>query len=1054
MNNTSSFQIYNASAGSGKTFTLVKEYLKILLKSENMFVFQNILAITFTNKASEEMKERILGTLHEFSDKSVLNNTPDMLHLLSEETGISVPNIHNKSIKLRNAIIKNYSSFNIITIDSFTQKLVRGFAFDLGLSNNFEVELDVSTIKAKAVDMLMSEIGVDKKITDLLVSYAIDMIQDDRAWDVQRELFNFSSVLFSEDNIKYVEELKNVSLDDFEKIGIELKSQLDQINKEFSKFGNSGLDIIGDIDHKSFSYSDLPKYFIKLVNFKTLLDKNIKYEGSRLNKNIENDAFYSKSKSAQIKADIDAVSEELSELYSDSKAYHESVIGKYFLYELCRKSFLSLSLLSSVQKEIDKIKKDNNIQLISDFNSIINNNIKDEPVPFIYEKIGERYQYFFIDEMQDTSTLQWQNLVPLIANALSKEDGGLMIVGDAKQSIYRWRGGKTEQFIELYSQGDTKDNNPFYIDKKVENLDTNYRSYSEIIKFTNSFFKHISGFLEVDKYEELYKIGNNQKENSKKGGFVQLSFVDKQDYEDIDLAFPEKVLSIVNNLDNQYDRNEICILCRTKKQAVDIANHLIDNDVDIISSETLLLNNNKVRFVMDLLKVIDRPDDKESIVNILYFICCFLKKNKKNHDFIIKNINLELYDILNNLNSYGFNFDINEFEKYTFYESIEYIIRSFGLVDTSDLYLQMFLDFVFEFQSKKQEGLQGFLEYWDIHKDKISVVATENKNAVRIMTIHKAKGLEFPVVISPYDLDIFRAIDPKVWLDISDKKELSPLENILIPLQKKIIDTGGKGAELYENHQNEMQLDNFNLLYVALTRAVERLYIVSELKLDKDNKENTNYYSGLFVDYLKQNKLWNEEVLDYEFGNKQRVSVKKTNNNNNNIEPKEYFSSHWSDRNVNMSFTQVDDIDRDYSIKYGSVVHEILENIISKEDVDNAVRLKLKEIKALNIETNNIRESVLNIINNDRLKPYYEKGLKVYNERSIYSELEVIIPDRLVFDTDNSVVIIDYKTGNKNKSHISQINNYEKVLKSMGYEVKEKLLIYLSEQDVVVHKVE
>ena len=162
-------------------------------------------------------------------------------------------------------------------------------------------------------------------------------------------------VLFSEDNIKYVEELKNVSLDDFEKIGIELKSQLDQINKEFSKFGNSGLDIIGDIDHKSFSYSDLPKYFIKLVNFKTLLDKNIKYEGSRLNKNIENDAFYSKSKSAQIKADIDAVSEELSELYSDSKAYHESVIGKYFLYELCRKSFLSLSLLSSVQKEIDKI---------------------------------------------------------------------------------------------------------------------------------------------------------------------------------------------------------------------------------------------------------------------------------------------------------------------------------------------------------------------------------------------------------------------------------------------------------------------------------------------------------------------------------------------------------------------------------------------------------------------------------------------------------------------------------------------------------------------------
>ena len=305
--------------------------------------------------------------------------------------------------------------------------------------------------------------------------------------------------------------------------------------------------------------------------------------------------------------------------------------------------------------------------MISDFNSIINNNIKDEPVPFIYEKIGERYQYFFIDEMQDTSTLQWQNLVPLIANALSKEDGGLMIVGDAKQSIYRWRGGKTEQFIELYSQGDTKDNNPFYIDKKVENLDTNYRSYSEIIKFTNSFFKHISGFLEVDKYEELYKIGNNQKENSKKGGFVQLSFVDKQDYEDIDLAFPEKVLSIVNNLDNQYDRNEICILCRTKKQAVDIANHLIDNDVDIISSETLLLNNNnKVRFVMDLLKVIDRPDAKESIVNILYFICCFLKKNKKNHDFIIKNINLELYDILNNLNSYGFNFDINEFEVHMF----------------------------------------------------------------------------------------------------------------------------------------------------------------------------------------------------------------------------------------------------------------------------------------------------------------------------------------------------------------------------------------------------
>ncbi|WP_372745154.1 UvrD-helicase domain-containing protein [Lutibacter sp.] len=1049
MQNTTSFQVYNASAGSGKTFTLVKEYLKILLTSSNPYKFQQILAVTFTNKAASEMKERVVEALYGFSKKE----QNSLLTIICEETALTDEVVFNRSQIVLNAILQNYSAFSIATIDSFTHKLIRTFAYDLKLPLNFDVEMDAETLLNEAVDLVISKIGENKELTELLISYTLQKLEDDKSWDISLELKDFAKLILNENHATHLKKLEKVSIDEFKKLKEKLQKENKGIEKEFKEIGNAGLDIINNagIDAKDFYYSQIPKHF-------AVLAENSKkaqfFDQNTLKRNIDNQLFYSKSKPDKIKNAIEAILPELLTLYASS----EALFQQKTLNDLVLNSLIPLAVLSYINSALQDIKLDNNIMLNAEFNELISNTIKNEPAPFIYERIGEKYKYYFIDEMQDTSELQWQNIIPLISNAISQENeqgekGKLMLVGDAKQSIYRWRGGKAEQFIDLSSDEKQTVNNPFFVEKLVSNLDTNYRSFSEIINFNNQFFQHISGFLANPNYSSLYVDGNNQKTNKNNGGYVQISFVEKQEEfdeeeEEVNVMYPKKILEIINNLDPSFKKNDVCVLVRTKKQGVEVANFLSEQKIEIISSETLLVSNSeKVQFIINLLSVVQNPLNKEYKAKMLYFLYNFLGVKEEKHTFINSLINCSQTEFFEGLKNYQVFFNLLEFVQSPFYESIEYVIRGFGLTKESDSYLQFFLDIIFEYQQKRDVSIQGFLEYWELKKDKLSIVAPESKNAVRIMTIHKAKGLEFPVVIFPYDLNIYKQIKPKSWYNYTQSDTVN---SVLIDYGKKLNYIGEQGISIYNQQREELELDNFNILYVALTRAVEQLYIVTEKKLLAKADENLNFTSGLFINYLKKTNNWDELKTDFCFGTSKREQL-VVENIDKTIFQSKFISNSWKNHNISIvtNSSLLWDTEQGDSINYGNLIHEILSKIITNNDIDEVLISYVFNGTITKSEEKTIHQIITNVVNHPVLKEYFSQNNQVFLEQEIVTkDKKIVIPDRVIVH-QNKTTIIDYKTGKPDKKYHHQIAGYAQVLEELNFKIDKKLLVYINDEIIV-----
>ena len=1040
MQQPSIFQVYNASAGSGKTFTLVKEYLKVLLNSEDIFSFQKILAVTFTNKAAGEMKERVLSSLEDFA----AGKENDLFNIIIKEIDADKPIIQQRSKKILEAILQNYAAFSITTIDSFTHKIIKSFAYDLGLPQNFEVEMDAVSLLNQAVDVLISKIGSDKKLTKLLIDYSLDKTDDDKSWDISRDLNEFAKVLLNEDDIKHFRALANKKLEDFTNLKTKLYSHQKELKEAIKNVGEAFLDLIENhgIAHKDFMRATIPKFFLDLSAKSVNIDFLKRSE--TIEKAIENHQYYSKTTTTAVASLIENIVPEIINLYAQSK----DLYSQFLMNKLALKNIIPLAVLNNINIELEQIKEENNIRLNAEFNQLISDNIKEQPAPFIYERIGQRFQHYFIDEMQDTSELQWQNLIPLIDNALAQENSNLLLVGDGKQAIYRWRGGKAEQFIELGSPL----KNPFHVKKEIKSLETNFRSYSEVINFNNSFFQHTANFIQNDSYKNLFIEGNKQFENSKKGGFVSLTFLEKEEDKDLEkLKYPKKVLEKINKLKDSFSLNEICVLTRTKKDGVAVANYLSENGVDIISSETLLIQNSpKVCFIIDVLKVLQNANDEETRFEVLYFLHQHLQIKNPKHIFFKEFSKVDNQTIFESLKLYGISFEISTFYQLPFYEKIEEIIRGFNLIHTSDAYLQFFLDVVIE-QQRKSTDVADFLEFWELKKDKLSIVAPGSSNAVQIMTIHKSKGLEFPVVIFPCDVNIYKQINPKVWLN-ELPENYDNFEELLIPYNKELSYVNDTGLEIYNQQREELELDNFNLLYVSLTRAVEQLYVITEMKISAKGEENTNFYSGVFINYLIQNKLWKEGVLEYYFGDEIRVSKNELQSSVAEIHQK-FISTPWQEHNVVLlaGASKLWDTNQGKAINFGNLFHEILSKIITEKDVSKIIAAYHQEGIIDKNQLLIINSTIISVVNHPKLASYFSEEVTVYNEREIVdTDNQIIIPDRLVFLGENEVVIIDYKTGNPSAENHQQLLKYERVLKTMHFKVDKKLLIYINDKIDVV----
>ncbi|AUC83063.1 UvrD-helicase domain-containing protein [Lacinutrix sp. Bg11-31] len=1044
MASNSSFQVYNASAGSGKTFTLVKEYLKILFSASGNYQFRNILAITFTNKAVGEMKARILEMLKTFSQEDALTNSHPMFANIVEDLKMKPEVLQKKSKDILNTIMHNYAAFDISTIDGFNHRLIRTFAHDLNLPLNFEVELDTESLLNEAVDRLIAKAGTNKELTKVLVDFAIEKADDDKSWDVARDFNNIAKLLTKESDLEFVKTLNSKSLNDFDKLKQNLISEINLTEKDIINSANSILDLIKEkgLEYSDFTRRTLPNHFERASNLEF-----VRLYENKLESNLsENKSIYNKTLDSGKASTIDSILPEIEKGFHSTK---QNVFHLKFL-KLFYKNLTPLSVLTVINKELIDIKTEENKMLISEFNAIISNEIKDQPTPFIYERMGEKFKHYFIDEFQDTSQMQWENLTPLVDSTLSGENskaekGTAMIVGDAKQAIYRWRGGKAEQFMELFN----KTSKPFYIEQDVKNLGSNFRSFETIVNFNNALFKHISTHaLSKEDYANLYEQSHQEPSKDTKG-YVNLNFIDFEDEDsDKDEVYTQHVYDTIKSCqENGYALKDICILVRKKKHGIAIAEFLSSQNLKITSSETMLINNApEVQLINNVLTVLVNPNDTECKVNILSFLADKYDVKDK-HAFFKNHLFLDLEYFFKSFEAFGININPNLLVQQGLFDLAETVVRSFKLVATSNAYVQFYLDTVLEYSQKNISDLSSFLEYFESKKDKLSIVSPEEQDAIQIMTIHKSKGLEFPVVIFPYaDIKIYEDIEPKEWFPLNPEN-YNGFKYALLNYNKAFEDFGEEGKAIYARHQAELELDSLNLLYVALTRPVEQLYIIGKKDISKKGELNLKSYSGLLIDYLMNTGDWNDTETIYSFGSPEKPESKKEEQSINTIEQQEFISTAKEDHNIKVIANSgyLWDTKQEDAIEKGNLVHDIMEHIKTESDVDLAINnfesdgiLNKTQAKALRI-------SILEIINHPDLKPYFSEGNTIYNERDIISKTgKLYRPDRLVINSKNEVVIIDYKTGLHNPKYQHQLQDYQDVLEEMDFKVTQKLLLYIN----------
>ncbi|MEP3384109.1 MAG: UvrD-helicase domain-containing protein, partial [Flavobacteriaceae bacterium] len=624
----SSFKIYNASAGSGKTYTLTKEYLKLLLSNDSPIKFRQILAITFTNKAVGEMKTRILDNLFLFGNATDAKNQETLFHEICQELSIHPEQLQQRSKVILKRILHNYSFFEVSTIDKFNHKIIKTFARDLQLSQNFEVELDIEMLLEEAVGQLLERAGTDKQLTQVLLDFSLEKIDDDKSWNITYDLVEIGKLLFQENHSSHIEKLRSKSIADFKQIQNNISSEIDAIEAHVC---NEAQKVMIALESQGFDASDFPRQTLP-NHFKKIMagDINIKaLYGNKLESNLVANNI--------LKSGDTRDSSHLSGYILDRFLYIKKKLFRRNYLKNIYGNIVPLTVLNEIAKEIKNIEIEKDIIPISSLNTLLSKEIKNQPVPFIYERMGEKYRHYFIDEFQDTSQMQWENLIPLIGNALEgenekNEQGSLFLVGDVKQAIYRWRGGRAEQFLDLLNSK----THPFVVEPSIDSLDTNWRSYSEIITFNNSFFTLTAPFLKNEAYKKLFLEGSDQKQNTKEGGFVTLSFLEKDVYK-IEEENYREVLSAIDQITaKNYPYSDICILVRDNKKGMLLANLLSENQIPIISSDSLLLyKNEKVTFLISLLKFIENLNDEEAIFQVLSFLA--IRKSKKHH-FISSNM--------------------------------------------------------------------------------------------------------------------------------------------------------------------------------------------------------------------------------------------------------------------------------------------------------------------------------------------------------------------------------------------------------------------------------
>ena len=1057
--------VYKASAGSGKTFTLAVQYIRQLI--EDPYSYKRILAVTFTNKATTEMKERILSQLYGIATS--LKSSDGYLKEIMKTSDKSVDEIRKAADTALKNIIHDYSRFRIETIDSFFQSVMRNLARELELGANMTIELNNGDVLSDAVDSMIEKLDRMSPTLYWLLEYIEERIADDKRWNVSSEIKGFGRNIFDEAYIEKGVTLREKLKDTRfipqyrKKLQEKRESILDTMkgfNEHFQEILNANGLTPNDLKNGA---RGIGSYFNKIASGKLSND----VRNATVEKCLENAENWTTKTSPYKDTIISLASQVLIQVLNDTENTRMSCNKVLNSCDMSLRYLNNLQLLMRIDSEVREQNQNHNRFLLSDTNALLHSIIREGDASFVYEKIGTTIDTVMIDEFQDTSRMQWENFHLLLEESLAQKEGS-MIVGDIKQSIYRWRNGDWKILAGL-----DKDKS-FRLNSKT--LDTNWRSEANIIAFNNDIFTSACRVLnerfKADEGEDCTQLLNaysdvrQKTSKDSKDGYIKLSFLknsEEHPYTDTTMELlAQEVESLVNK---GITVNDIAILVRKNKSIPAIADYFDKNTpYRVVSDEAFRLDASlAVCMLIDGLRYISEPTDR---------IACARLAVAYQKEILKKNVDYNTV-LLNSVEDYlpaEFRLMLPEMSLMPLYELLEklFVIFRMDMIEEQDAYLCAFYDAVTEYMQNNSSELTSFLSYWNetLHA---KTIPSGEISGIRILSIHKSKGLEYHTVLLPFcdwkmENETFNHM---LWCKINeadaDKEPFCELN--LTPVNYSSAMAESYFSDSYKEERLQLWVDNLNLLYVAFTRACKNLIVWCK----DEQKDTVSRLLRESIDCMKDIKMVcnipelddedeegnteeNDEPIIYEYGEICISCEKKKSDSTNrlvaipeavNVKIESLETEiDFKQSNRSADFIRGDEDEeenlRSQYIRQGQLLHTLFASIETSDDLPAAIeRLLFEGVIESAEKAEEISKVAERALNLDEVKDWYSGEWTLYNECSIIyndeqGKMQTRRPDRVMMK-GNEVVVVDFKFGKKKPEYSSQVREYMSLLSDMGY---------------------
>ena len=1040
-------KIVSASAGSGKTYNLAYEYIRNVIEDPSRY--SHILAVTFTNKATEEMKSRILKKINELAQGSL-----EYMPLLRRDLALPEAEIIRRAATVRSFILHDYGRFAVLTIDKFFQRIIRAFIKELGIDLSFNIELPVDTLLGAATDRIIDDISTDDALRRWVAEFVDDKIADGRPWNIRAELLELGQELFKESY------KRNASADPTDKIRLKklvsaAQAEAARSRQRIITLARQWFDLIAangltpdDFLHQG---KGVAGYIQKLA------DGRLDPAGSRVNDALNNGKWCSAS--SPVKARIEALAPQLTDLLGQMLTAYDEAMPRINDAALLKKNYRSFALLGDLYAKVLQVAKEENIVHISEINELLARLISGNDTPFVFEEAGNYFTHFMIDEFQDTSALQWENFLPLLHNATSQSDATpVLLVGDVKQSIYRWRGG---DWSILAHRADTA------FDRVIHGvLQTNYRSRPEIVRFINALIgactttlnaqinrtlddafrqKHISQALHdelTDILASAYADYRQETGPEKKGGYVTITCYGQDEV-------PPIIRQVEELQARGYAAGDIAILVRSNNEAAAIAAMLLEHKrlhpespycYDVLTQEALVIGSSDiVAFVIATLRLADNPRDgiRHAIYN-RFLGRDFIAPFPDGEEALLGRIRLMPPE-----------------------EAFEQIVMHFHLGKSQEqiAYLQALHEQIISFTRSNVADTPLFLNWWDNSGCAQSIAMPSRGNAITIDTIHKSKGLGYKTVIIPYcNWSVKPLRSTVIWSQATGSgSELSSLGHVPIQYDSTHMGNSSFSEDFYRESVMTL-VDNVNLLYVALTRAEEELHLMMPAKSASDR------LSSLIGSAIVRNgetvRIGDEEGSLTPTGTGELLSFG---------EPTPAAPAEQKPTRLMPSYDTFDNTDR-LAVKFtaqryfeegvaddrlaprnqGVLLHHVFEQATTVDDISNGITLAVRNGNLSPAEAEQLTERLDRTLTDPTLRDWFDGSWQeVRNEAEILTpEGQHYRPDR-VMTRDGQAVVIDYKFGLQRQSRYNdQIRRYAELLRQMGYTSVAGYLWYVNQEFV------